>query len=93
MPWPGSLIGWSIVLCTKSLWVHFLVRAHMKVVGSIPSVGISRRLTMMFLSHIDSLSFSLKSINISSSEDRPPQKKEEEENQASSFPLFPTYNQ
>ena len=27
-PWLGGSVSWSVILCTKRLWVQFLVRAH-----------------------------------------------------------------
>ena len=40
-PKPGSSIGWSIVLCAKSVWVQFLIRARTQVAGLIPGPSLS----------------------------------------------------
>ena len=64
LPWPGGLVGWAIVLCTKRLQVRFPVRAHTYVAGLIPGRGMYRRRLIDV-----SVSLSLTSISIYSDED------------------------
>ena len=40
MPWLGGSVGWGMILYTKRMWIQFLVREHIQVVGSIPSWGM-----------------------------------------------------
>ena len=39
LPWLGGSVGWSIVLCTKRLWVGFPVEARTQVADLIPGQG------------------------------------------------------
>ena len=68
--WPVWLIGCSIVPCTKSLWVRFLVRAEAQVAGLVPcclggkpSMFLSDINVSLSLSVSASVSLSLSQIN------------------------------